>query len=123
MEYQGIPSPGAEESAGCVGPGGCSQYHPVHDGIGPGHEKKPLALFTPIAGEGHSEKRDDSCCALKGRDQKLGIEELTEEQDAPNRKDTPPGLENTNGRRQGEYDCGAEDTRIFEEVDRRSDLR
>ncbi|KAJ1197203.1 hypothetical protein NDU88_001065 [Pleurodeles waltl] len=57
------------------------------------------------------------------RSQKLGIEELIEEQDAPNRKDTPPGLENTNGRRQGEYDCGAEDTRIFEEVDRRSDLR
>ncbi|KAJ1110737.1 hypothetical protein NDU88_008084 [Pleurodeles waltl] len=55
---------------------------------------------------------------MKGNDinvsQKLGIEELTEEQDAPNRKDTPPGLENPNGRRQGEYDCGAEDTRIFE---------
>ncbi|KAJ1142082.1 hypothetical protein NDU88_008410 [Pleurodeles waltl] len=26
----------------------------------------------------------------------------------------PQGLENTNGRRQGEFDCGAGDTRIFE---------
>ncbi|KAJ1116671.1 hypothetical protein NDU88_004877 [Pleurodeles waltl] len=32
----------------------------------------------------------------------------------PTERIHPQGLENPNGRRQGEYDCGAGDTRIFE---------